>query len=340
MLATGRIMKNPDKIPLPRATLTSLSQTGIDLLNILQQADISSIVLSQDRIHLSTKQYFAFWQAVEEQSNNPLLALHIDQKNHYALCDPAVLIMLHSPTFCDALHYFARYKRLVCPQILQIEKSATETALSWSWATTQMTEPNMVVDLFLSSVLAIFRQTVGQEQTPLRIALSRHDVPHDYAKFFGCPVVVNAPKNRIIFATHKVEKALNQYNPELLRMLLPSLDAQIEQCFQNLEQQIKRAICQQLNGYKPSIEDIANRLFISSRTLQRRLQQENLSFQQLLTDTRCEVAEQLLKQNEMEIGEIAYYLGYQEVTSFNRAFSQIKGVTPLQWRKQWVKNTE
>lgn len=331
-------MKNPDKIPLPRATLTSLSQSIANLAHILQQAGISPMVLSQERINLSTKQYFAFWRAVEEQTDNPLLALQLDQGNHYALCDPAVLIMLHSPTFCDALHYFARYKRLVCPQILQIEKSTTETALSWHWATTQNTEPNMATDLFLSSVLEIFRQTVGRESKLTRIELVRHDLPQGYTEFFGCPIEVGMSQNRIIFANELIEQPLNQHNPDLLRMLLPSLDAQMEQCFQSLEQQIKRAICQQLNGYKPSIEDIANRLFISTRTLQRRLQQENLSFQQLLTDTRCEVAEQLLKQNEMDIGEIAYYLGYQEVTSFNRAFSQAKGITPLQWRKQWLKS--
>jgi len=69
-----------------------------------------------------------------------------------------------------------------------------------------------------------------------------------------------------------------------------------------------------------SAEDIANDLGLSRRSLQRRLTAENLSFQQLLDLYRQEQAMLLLQRGDRDMASIAYALGYNEQSSFNRAF--------------------
>ena len=73
---------------------------------------------------------------------------------------------------------------------------------------------------------------------------------------------------------------------------------------------------------------------MSTRTLQRRLQDENTSFQQLLDETRRELAMQFLRQKRMTLLEIAYLLGFADPSNFFRAFKRWFGMPPGQFREQ------
>ncbi len=71
---------------------------------------------------------------------------------------------------------------------------------------------------------------------------------------------------------------------------------------------------------------------MSPRTLQRRLGEANTSYQQLLDQVRHDRARRLLRSTPLEMGEIAFLLGYEELNSFYRAFHNWEGVTPTRWR--------
>ena len=69
-----------------------------------------------------------------------------------------------------------------------------------------------------------------------------------------------------------------------------------------------------------TIEDIADALHISSRSLQRRLQDEGSSFQRVLEEARHQLARHYLNNSVLELNEAAYLLGYEDGNSFVRAF--------------------
>jgi AraC-like DNA-binding protein len=71
---------------------------------------------------------------------------------------------------------------------------------------------------------------------------------------------------------------------------------------------------------------------MSARTLQRRLSDADLTFQQLVEDTRRELAHHYLKHSVMELNEAAFLLGYEDANSFFRAFHVWEGTSPGEWR--------
>jgi len=71
---------------------------------------------------------------------------------------------------------------------------------------------------------------------------------------------------------------------------------------------------------------------MSTRTLQRRLTEEGISFQRLLEDARRELARHYLLHSSRELNETAYLLGCEDANSFFRAFHQWEGTSPGQWR--------
>ena len=68
--------------------------------------------------------------------------------------------------------------------------------------------------------------------------------------------------------------------------------------------------------------------------MQRRLQEEGTSYQQLLDDTRRELAEQYLGQVDLTLLEVAYLLGFADPSNFFRAFRRWFGETPGEYRSR------
>ncbi|MCY1450977.1 HTH-type transcriptional regulator VirS [compost metagenome] len=91
-------------------------------------------------------------------------------------------------------------------------------------------------------------------------------------------------------------------------------------------------LCRLLPQGEPKREVVASSMHLSQRTLQRRLQEEGVSFQQLLDDTRRELAEQYLAQPNLTLLEIAYLLGFADPSNFFRAFRRWFDSTPGEYR--------
>lgn len=82
------------------------------------------------------------------------------------------------------------------------------------------------------------------------------------------------------------------------------------------------------------MEGVARRLAMSKRTLQRRLVEEGTSYQDVLRDTRLELARHYLVRTSVPLGEISFLLGFEESNSFFRAFNDWTGRTPEAVRRE------
>src|SRR5262249_45974404 len=89
-----------------------------------------------------------------------------------------------------------------------------------------------------------------------------------------------------------------------------------------------------LEDGQPDLPAIANALKMSTRTLQRRLEAEGTSFQELVDAVRQELARVYVADPKYALGEVAYLLGFSEITAFTRAFKRWTGTTPSRWRAQ------
>jgi AraC-like DNA-binding protein len=120
--------------------------------------------------------------------------------------------------------------------------------------------------------------------------------------------------------------------------LLKAIGAQLETELQaknaasDVGEKVKHTLKRTLAGKRPTLQYIARELGLSVRTLQRRLTDAGITFQQLVEDTRRELAHHYLKQSTVELNETAYLLGYEDANSFFRAFHLWEGTSPGEWR--------
>ena len=96
--------------------------------------------------------------------------------------------------------------------------------------------------------------------------------------------------------------------------------------------QLRRELRVALIDHKASADEIPARMGMSRRTFRRRLEACGVKFKDILHETRCEFAQQLLANTRLSIGEIATIVGYADPSILTRRFASWTGICPREWR--------
>jgi AraC-like DNA-binding protein len=101
-----------------------------------------------------------------------------------------------------------------------------------------------------------------------------------------------------------------------------------------LRSSVENAIAPLLPHGKAGAGEVARRLGMSNRTLARRLASEGLTFSEIQAELKVDLAKRYLNDGDLPISQIAWLLGYREVSAFTHAFKRWTGTTPRQFRAQ------
>ena len=314
-----------------------LEELGVSPADVLRHAGLPSGLFDRERIRVSTEGLFALYQGLARASRDPAIGFKLGSEPRFERYDPIAIAAVSARSFRDALQRLARYKQLACPEELSIVERKDECRVQFRWVLAQETEPPVLVDVCFARVLDIARRGTGERVTPKRLELRGSPGKREmYQAHFGCPVKLDARQNTIVFARVDLDKPFLTHNPDLFATLGPQLEAELKQALASraLGDRVKGVLTPLLAGRRPGIDDVARELGTSPRTLQRRLAQDGLSFQQLLQEARRELARHYLLHSSLELSETAYLLGYEDAHSFFRAFHEWEGSPPGEWRER------
>jgi AraC-like DNA-binding protein len=320
---------------VPRNLPARLDELGIRVPALLQSSGLPPGLLDQQRILVTTEELFALWRGIGRCSPNPAIGLEFATETNPANFDPIILAVLSAASFGEAMRHVSRYKQLSCPEEIVQESDDSEWSLQFRWLLADEVEPDILTDLCLAWVLHIARHGTGTRLSPLRLELMHH---RSYDKIlerhFGCSIRFGAARNAIVFRLSDRALPFVTRNAELLAMLAPQLDEELKQhkAQDTFPERVRATIQRKLAGHRPKIQDIAREFHLSARTLQRRLQDEGYSFQQVLEQARHQLARHYLNNSMLELNEAAYLLGYEDSNSFVRAFRTWEGIPPAHWR--------
>jgi AraC-like DNA-binding protein len=321
--------------PLLFARLDSL---GIDAAHTLRLAGLSGTLPSHGKITLTTREHFALWEAIGTVSHDLSIGLRIGAESATGELDIASAAALHCATFGGALRTVARYKHLTCPEEVRIELQGDEVRIHYRWLLADSATPELLTDAMFASAVALGSRGAGKAIKPKRIELTRPvrrtRNRQMFANHFGCEIRFDSASDVMVFARATLETPFVTHDEDFLAMVSPGLNAALkaQASTQSLLDRVEAILVRCIQGQRPSVEALARALGMSSRTLQRRLTEHDTNYQQQLDRVRQRTARRLLSQTTLEPGEIAFFLGFEEVNSFSRAFHQWEGVTPHRWR--------
>src|SRR6266542_4878986 len=307
----------------------------IAIPTLLRRAGLPAGLFEQEKVYITTAQLFALWRSVGELSSDPAIGLKLGSETRLTRSHPAGIAVLCSRTFEDALQRLARYKQLTCPEEIRVQRKAQETSVEFFFIEAKEAQPDIMVDLGLSWILGVGRRGTDGEITPLRLELTR-PVKHRtlLERHFGCRVRFKADRNALVFRSSDLDLPFVTHNEELVTVIGTHLDSELKArtASVNVGQQVKNTLRRTLAGKRPILRDVALELGLSARTLQRRLTDAGITFQQLVEETRRELAHHYLKQRTVELNEAAFLLGFEDANSFFRAFQGWEGISPTEWR--------
>jgi AraC-like DNA-binding protein len=319
------------------STFVKLEELGVRASAVLRRAGLPQGFIDQPRVLLNTEELFALWRAIGEVSANPAIGLLLGTETKTERFHPIGLAALSTENFGSAIDQMARYKQLTCPEEILQERDDEEWSIQFRWLLADEIEPPVLNECCFAWVLSIARHGTGMRLSPLRVEFVQPRAQvKTMERHFACPVVCGAARNAIVFRAADAQRPFVTRNAELLGMLAPQFEEELRQenGDENFIERVRVAIQQRLAGRRPNIEDIADALHISSRTLQRRLQDEGASFQRVLEEARHQLARHYLNNSVLELNEAAYLLGYEDSSSFVRAFRTWEGIPPARWREE------
>jgi AraC-like DNA-binding protein len=316
--------------------LEKLEEQGGQQLAVLRKAGLRPEYRKQPRVLLTTQEMFAVWRAVGEVCEKPEIGLLLGTETRAERFQAVGLAALACATFGEAMDQAARYKHLTCPEKIVQKNKDEEWSIEFRWLLAEEAEPAVLTECVFAWVLSIARLGTGTRLSPLRLEFVQ---PRAHGKMiehhFGCPVVFGGRRNAVVFRASDGQRPFVTRNSELLAMLAPQFEQELKQesDAEDFVDRVRLAVQQKLTGHRPNIEDIARVLHVSSRTLQRRLQEAGLNFQRVLEQARHHLARHYLNNSVLELNEAAYLLGYEDANSFVRAFRTWEGVPPARWRE-------
>jgi AraC-like DNA-binding protein len=193
----------------------------------------------------------------------------------------------------------------------------------------------LLIEWLMATALLHFKDHLGQRPRGVRLLLRYRAQPHhaELAALFDGSIEHDAPCNALVVPAELLQLPL-EGDPHLQRLARGQLDAQLQALPiepRSLLDQVRARLAARLHG-DASLERIAHDLSLNARTLQRQLEAEHSSFQQLLDEARHAQAIKLLHDPALRVDAVAARLGYADATSFRRAFRRWTGLTPARYR--------
>ena len=190
------------------------------------------------------------------------------------------------------------------------------------------------IDTLVAAHLRMCRSLAGREFSPRLVELRRPRPARieDFERLLRAPLRFDAPKNLLVFEAAGIERKLDSGNPELARYNDIIALQHLKRREHDIQGKVREVLLQRLKGREPSQEEVAERLHMSPRTLQRKLAESGTTYKEMLDDTRHALALAYLSAPQHSVNEVTYLLGFSSGSCFTRAFRRWTGKSPSNWR--------
>ncbi|WP_226876490.1 AraC family transcriptional regulator [Microbulbifer hainanensis] len=270
--------------------------------------------------------------------NCPDFGLRLAQEQDLTMFGSLAAIALSAPTVGEAMQKIVQYMRYYAPGMHMTLDRGNQGGLAY--LKLEVSEPitgaRQHMELALGLANNVFKMLYGSDFRAEAVTLKASEsLGHNsYQQIFEAPVYFGRESDALVVSTEHLNKNIDAQNPALYELFGKYInDALICEPLDVLHQ-VKQLIYRLLPTQRCNLQVVANQLGLHKRTLQRRLSEHGIVFEDLLDDIRRERADSYLSEPEMPMTQIASLLGYREQSSFNRACRRWYGITPLSRRSK------
>jgi AraC-like DNA-binding protein len=310
-----------------------LKHNGLDADALFIECGLDPLKLDNSRARYPLDRIRALWRLADERIQNPCWALASGEVWRPTDLHALGYAFLASRTLESALLRLERYVRLV------IQDSTLHIAIDPESFRATYVSPSTDADISplhdsrLSVILRMCHDAYGPDLQLREVLLAHPWQACAYEQYFGCPVRYQSDRSGLIFPIEVVHHPLPAVNQELAianDRIMGDFDRSLTD--NSIIARVRRAVMDRLTSGKPSAQEVARALAVAPRTLQRKLQEEGTTFQEVSDEVRKELALQYVESGEYDLSVVTYLTGFASPSAFSRAYKAWTGRTPSEDR--------
>lgn len=311
---------------------------GINPDQLFREAGLDPACINEPAARFPIENARKAWSLAATAIDTPCFGIHAGEQWLSTDLHALGYAFLSSTTLMTAINRVVRYNEIV-DEVITFDAAIEGDHLVVSYRNARNDLPDIapLEDARWSTLLSMCRVAKAREFCPTAVELMHEELACGtaYEEFFGCIPEFNQPRSALYFDLATANETLPAVNRELAEINEHALVNYLEQLHQDdFIRKVEKAIAELLPSGDISDDKVADALFMSTRTLQRRLSEEGFTYKQLLESVRHTLAEQYIRDERLSLNEISYLLGFSEQSSFSRAFKRWTGKSPSQTRKE------
>ena len=308
---------------------------GFSMDEVLKKAMLSGDLFARQTPSLTAEEYFRFMGAIDALSPDAQTPIRLAVSEGIEAFSPPIFAAYCSRNALVCLRRLAQYKPLIGALLYQVKETETEVSVEILSDNEELELPEILVGIEFVFLAGLIRKATKENITPLSVTAKQPTKNHAYADFIGKPITLGS-KNLLVFSKEDALVPFISRNESMWAFFEPELQRHLSmmETDDSCAARVRSALMELLPSGEGSIDSVARKLGTSKRTLQRKLQEEDTSFQKQLNHTRQLLAKAYLANTDMSAEDIAFLLGYQEIGSFLRAFAAWTGTTVSSYRRR------
>jgi len=315
--------------------LTLLERWHIDARALLEELGLSREALAQPGARIDIPMVERLFARGTELTGESALGFYLGWQMRISAHGFLGFAAMTSATTRAALQVAVRFAPTHTDALtLELEEGPEFTSLIFRERADLGTAREIIISALMVGIWQIGISLTGQQLVgDADVAFSE---PAGYAHFkhlLPSPIRFARPDHRLTFLSGVLDLPLLLADPAAQQLAREQCERDLEAVRANhsLSDRVKRLLVGENDQFR-SIHEVARALFMSDRTLKRKLMSEGTSYFELLDTARKERALSLVKSNDLTLEQVAERVGYSELSNFTRAFRRWTGTTPKRYR--------
>jgi AraC-like DNA-binding protein len=321
-----------------RLACARLDEMGKDPTVILSKAGLTPEEACDPAIRLEVPTLIKLLELAAEELQDELLGFHLARSFDLREIGLVYYVIASSEQLADALRNAERYSQIMNEGVrLRFSLQDRVATIALDYVNVDRHAERHQIEFWLVTLARICRQVTDTGLAPSRLKMRhfRNGTPAEFRAFFGSNVEFGADGDAICFPAPLAALPVvgrDEYLNELLRRYAEEALGQRPRARPTVRSKVEELLPNLLPHGRAVATEIARRLGLSSRTLSRKLGEEGTSFAEILDQLRAALAKRYLDDGTLPVSEIAWLLGYREVSSLTHAFKRWTGMTPRRFR--------
>lgn len=318
-----------------RAMHDGFSRCGLDLdAFLLGEGGVATLEAVLPATTLADL-FDAAWRHAVARTGDPAIGLRMTPRQPLIGLGGMAHLVLAAPDVRTALYQLERFTGVISPTTaMSLEISDSGVRIGVQVSPGARPAASQRFDFMAYTVLQGIWWLLGQVLRPQRVScpFPAPVDPRPWEEAYGAPVrfggsvyALDMPRHLLDLPVPTADPMIADLSEQLASRLLALQGG-------SLVARVREAVSRQLARGDPRREQVAAELRMSERTLQRHLSDLGTSFQDVVDDTRREMARRLLEAGSATPTEMSFALGFADPSTFYRACKRWFGCSPSEFR--------